>query len=78
MFSVFASLRTPQKCSFGQVRDLSFLIGVDCVVVGVSMIKWLMNVFKACTPTLMISPSLNPNEKLGGKCNIQVPFRTPF
>ena len=42
--SVFASLRTPQKCCFGQVRDLSFLIGVDYVVVGVSMITWLMNV----------------------------------
>ena len=52
--SVFASLQTPQKCCFGQVRDLSFLIGVDCVVVGVLMITWLkillMNVCKACTP----------------------------
>ena len=48
----FGSLRSvsPQKCCFGQVRDLSFLIGVDCVVVGVSMITWLMNVCKAFTP----------------------------
>ena len=38
--SVFASLRNPQKCCFGHVRNLSFLIAVDCVVVGVSMITW--------------------------------------
>ena len=52
--SVFASLQAPQKCCFGQVRDLSFLIGVDCVVVGVSMITrlkiLLMNVCNSCTP----------------------------
>ena len=35
--SVFSSLQTPQKRCFGQVQDLSFLIGVDCVVVGVSI-----------------------------------------
>ena len=49
-----ASLRTPQKCCFGQVRDLSFLIGVDCVMVGVSMITWLT---LSCTPTsLLVHP----------------------
>ena len=44
--SVFASL---QKCCFGQIRDLSFLIGVDCVVVGVSMIT---NPFNECLQSM--------------------------
>ena len=74
--SVFASLRTHQKW---KVWDLSFLIGVDCVVVGVSMITLLkILLMKLARPTVMISPSLNPNAKLGGECNIPVPFRTPF
>ena len=64
--SVFASLQTPQKRCFGQVRYLSFLIGCRGRSFNDNMVK---NPFNECLH-LMISLSLNPNEKLGGKCNL--------
>ena len=46
------SLKSVKRC-FEQVRDLSLLIGVDCVVAGVYTITWLQTPdFNDCLPPI--------------------------
>ena len=94
VYGSLASLRTPQKCfclvtdpCFCLVTDPSEVLlwtGKGFVVPHWGGLchgrSFNDNMVNECLQSMHphINPSLNPNEKLGGECNIAVPFRTPF